>query len=132
MQICTYFGCLCLLRAKVVAYHLFSLYSTDICGKTFKHISHRNRHQQISHSTRGESVKIILLEISLYIRIKIFLTHNRFHRLESTVPAGFCDQLPSGGSRSLNPARPLKQEYILSQSQSKCGFFCIKSKDRWV
>ena len=27
-----------------------------------------------------------------------------------TVPAGFCDQPPSGGSRSLNPARPLKQE----------------------
>ena len=28
----------------------------------------------------------------------------------NTVPAGFCDQPPSGGSRSLKPARPLKQE----------------------
>ena len=31
-------------------------------------------------------------------------------RLLYTVPAGFCDQPPSGGSRSLKPARPLKQE----------------------
>ena len=28
----------------------------------------------------------------------------------NTVPAGFCDPPPSEGSRSLNPARPLKQE----------------------
>ena len=28
----------------------------------------------------------------------------------STVTIGFCDQRPSGGLRSLNPARPLKQE----------------------
>jgi len=29
-------------------------FACNICGKTFKHISHRNRHQQISHSTRED------------------------------------------------------------------------------
>ena len=38
---------------------------------------------------------------------------------ENTVPAGFCDQPPSGGSRSLKPARPLKQE-----AGKTCLFLC--------
>ena len=38
-----------------------------------------------------------------------FSTYLKFF-LTSTVPAGFCDPPPSEGLRSLNPARPLKQE----------------------
>ena len=41
------------------------------------------------------------------------------------MPAGFCDQPPSGGSRSLKPARPLKQEAGYSENVGKrCLFLC--------
>ena len=80
---------------------------------------------QCNSTFSKKSSTLLLLHMGEKVKI---VPSRKMNLQDNTVPAGFCDQPPSGGSRSLKPARPLKQEYILSQSLSKCGFFASNPK----
>ena len=49
-------------------------YSCNICGKTFKHISHRNRHQNTNHT--GTVYCLIHMSIQLFQKIDTKFLHN--------------------------------------------------------